>query len=287
MTRDSEEVYPLKLTATQRLAFRATRVRRKLMDRIKAAPEGTQIVGFTRKELDHLQEEVGTSTRYAPSPEKEHLVSVHKKLVSLLDSLSEEPAAPKRKRPTDSAELLFQFKVTLLDIKPPIWRRIQIEDGTLENLHLAIQGAFGWWNYHLHQFIIDRKRFGPLPDDGFDFGLDMADETQVRLSEVLPKSGRRTRWEYEYDFGDGWRHEILFEGYPPREKRRRYPLCLEGARACPPEDSGGPWGYAGYLLAMADPDHERHDELMEWRGPFDSESFDPKKATKQMREWNP
>ncbi len=107
------------------------------------------------------------------------------------------------------------------------------------------------------------------------------------MSKLLPKSGKRTRWIYEYDFGDGWRHEVLFEGNPPPEKGKKYPVCLDGERACPPEDVGGPWGYAEFLEAMADPKHERHDEFIEWRGPCDPEAFDVKKTTREMRKVKP
>jgi len=139
----------------------------------------------------------------------------------------------------------------------------------------------GWDNYHLHQFEIGDVRYGrPTPDD---FDLEMEDETKVLLSEIIPKDGKRFQFIYEYDFGDGWRHEVLFEGNAPPEKRRKYPFCVEGERACPPEDVGGPWGYAEYVEAMADPNHEQHDEFMEWSGPFDPEAFDPKKATREMR----
>ena len=84
-----------------------------------------------------------------------------------------------------------------------------------------------------------------------------------------------------------WRHEVLFEGFPPSNPKVKYALCLEGERACPPEDCGGPWGYADYLAAIADPKHEQHEEMLEWRGPFDPEAFDAKKATKEMRKVNP
>jgi hypothetical protein len=122
----------------------------------------------------------------------------------------------------------------------------------------------------------------PAPD-GDDFGLDFEDETGVFLSELPPKSGRKSRWIYEYDFGDGWRHEILFEGFAQIDPKAKYPLCLEGERACPPEDCGGPWGYADYRAAIADPRHEQHEEILEWGGPFDPEAFDAKKTTKAMR----
>ena len=192
--------------------------------------------------------------------------------------------APKtRKRRPTKSDLLFQFKITLLDIKPAIWRRIQVPDCTLADLHEYIQAAFGWENYHLHQFEIDGVQYSQPAPDGDDFDMDFEDETDVLLSKLLPKSAKRTRWIYEYDFGDGWRHEVLFEGFPPSDPKAKYPLCLEGERACPPEDCGGPWGYADYLAAIADPEHEQHEEMLEWRGPFDPEAFDAKRATKEMR----
>lgn len=177
---------------------------------------------------------------------------------------------------------VYQFKVTLLDIKPAIWRRILIPDCTLVDLHEYIQRAFGWENYHLHQFEIGGAHYSQPAPDGDDFEMDFEDETDVLLSKLIPKSAKRTRWIYEYDFGDGWRHEVLFERFPAIDPQVKYPLCSEGERACPPEDCGGPWGYAGILAAIADPKHERHDEILQWRGPFDPEVFDAKKATKEM-----
>jgi Plasmid pRiA4b ORF-3-like protein len=113
--------------------------------------------------------------------------------------------------------------------------------------------------------------------------MNYEDSTSTKLSDILPKSGKRLRFEYEYDFGDCWQHEVLFEGCVRAERAKGYPLCLEGARACPPEDVGGTWGYEEYLEAMADPEHERHEECMGWRGAFDREAFDPVKATKGMK----
>lgn len=111
--------------------------------------------------------------------------------------------------------------------------------------------------------------------------MDFEDETQVLLSDLLPKSSKRSQWLYEYDFGDGWRHEVSFVDFPPTDPKAKYPLCLEGERACPPEDCGGPGGYPDYLVSIADPNHEQHNEMLEWRGPFDPEDFDAKKATKE------
>jgi hypothetical protein len=103
----------------------------------------------------------------------------------------------------------------------------------------------------------------------------------------MPKDGRRLSFQYEYDFGDGWEHEVLFEGFPPAEKGVRHPLCVEGERACPPEDVGGPHGYQEYVRAMANPRHKQHQEFLEWNGPFDPEKFDAQAATKEMRKGLP
>jgi hypothetical protein len=164
-----------------------------------------------------------------------------------------------------------------------------VKDCTLDKLHEHIQTAMGWTNSHLHHFIIDGNLFGDpqLMADNFQ-ELGYSDSTRTLLSDILPKRGDRFHFEYEYDFGDSWMHEILFEGCPTNQPGTRYPLCLEGARACPPDDVGGVWGYADFLEAITDPDHEQHDELLEWVGrKFDPEEFDPKDATKMMKKGLP
>ena len=90
------------------------------------------------------------------------------------------------------------------------------------------------------------------------------DSTRTKLSAILPKSGKRFRFVYEYDFGDSWDHDVLFEGCLPAESGRPYPLCLEGKRACPPEDVGGVPGYADFLQIIQDPDSEQHEDMLEW-----------------------
>ena len=141
-----------------------------------------------------------------------------------------------------ASERLYQFKITLNDSKPPIWRRIQVKNGTLDKLHERIQTAMGWTNSHLHEFEIDGERYGDpeLLDDGFE-DFDCVDSTVTKISEIVPKNGKRFQFLYEYDFGDGWSHEVVFEGCLRAELGQRYPLCLEGERACPPkmlEESG-------------------------------------------------
>jgi hypothetical protein len=191
-------------------------------------------------------------------------------------------AQPKAKAAVSS---VYQFKITLLGVEPPVWRRIQVKDCTLDKLHEHIQTAMGWTNSHLHQFRIGDAVHGDpgLLIEGLDDDPKIVDSLGERIVEIVPEDGKRFRFAYEYDFGDGWEHEILFEGRLSAEKGGRYPLCLEGSRACPPDDIGGIFGYQEYIEAMADPKHQRHDELLEWRGPFDPEAFDAEAVTKRMR----
>src|SRR5579885_1653832 len=181
-----------------------------------------------------------------------------------------------------------QFRITLLDAPRPIWRRIRVRDGTLDNLHEYIQTAMGWTNSHLHQFRIDGVFYGDLLMGESPGELQYRDSTTTLLSEILPRDGTPLRFEYEYDFGDSWQHEIVFEGRLPAEERERYLLCLEGEGPCPPEDVGGVWGYADFLEAIADPDHEEHDDLLRWAGgKFDPDAFSPAAATRRMRQGLP
>ena len=283
-TKKANYTYPLKLTQQQRESLlECTQLSRNLKKKIEQAGEGTQIVAVTWNELHKLNDETGQAAVYAASADKKRLMAVMSRVIKFFEEEHAEVFnldAPTTLAKTDH---LFQFKITLLDITPMIWRRIQVPDCTLTDLHEYIQAAFGWENYHLHQFEIDDVRYSQPAPDGDDFDTEFEDETDVLLSKLLPKSSRKAKWIYEYDFGDGWRHEILFEGFPPIDPKAKAPLCLEGERACPPEDCGGPPGYGDYLDAIADRENEQHEEMLEWRGQFDPEAFDAKKATKVMR----
>jgi hypothetical protein len=168
---------------------------------------------------------------------------------------------------------IFQIKVTLEGSKPPIWRRLLVRgDITLGDLHRIIQAAFGWWDYHLHQFIVGRTYYGEPHPDYFDY-MEMRDEQEVRLVQIA--SGEGFKFRYEYDFGDSWLHQVLVEKILPPEPGQAYPVCVKGRRACPPEDVGGIWGYYSFLEAIQDPNHEEHEEYLEWvGGAFDPEAFD-------------
>jgi hypothetical protein len=186
-------------------------------------------------------------------------------------------------------DTVYQFKITLQESHPPIWRRIQVKDCTLDKLHEHIQTAMGWTNSHLHHFKVGDQLYGDpdLMQENFE-EMEYNDSTTTKISDILPKNGKRFRFPYEYDFGDSWYHEVLFEGIVRAEPKVKYPLCVEGERACPPEDCGGIWGYPDFVEAIQNPDHEQHEELLDWvGGSFDPDEFDPTKATKAMRKGLP
>jgi hypothetical protein len=167
---------------------------------------------------------------------------------------------------------IYQLKVTLQGIRPPVWRRIQVwEDTRLSLLHQIIQRLFNWMDCHLHQFTVGRTRFGvPSAQDAW-FGRKVMDEQLTPVNRVLTRL--RDSILYEYDFGDSWVHKLELEAILEPEAGVAYPHCLAGARNGPPEDVGGVYGYARYLEALADQSHPEHEALLEWYGPFDPERF--------------
>jgi hypothetical protein len=174
------------------------------------------------------------------------------------------------RKPSDAP--VYQLKVTLKDSRPPIWRRILVPgDVTLTKLHRILQVVMGWYDSHLHQFIVGGASYGEpdpdFPEDG------MKSERRVKLKQVAPHEN--DCFTYEYDFGDSWEHDIRVEKILPAVPGLELPVCIAGKRACPPEDCGGVWGYESFLEAIGDPDHPEHDEMLQWvGGEFDPEAFD-------------
>jgi hypothetical protein len=186
-----------------------------------------------------------------------------------------------RTMPSKSTEFIYQVKITLRGSKPPIWRRLLLPNTiSLYQLHQIIQIAMGWNDSHLHQFIINEKYFGvPSPDDW----RPVKDERRYTLNQVAPS--QKSRFIYEYDFGDSWEHEILIEKIQPLELGVKYPICIKGKRACPPEDIGGIWGYMEFSEAMSNPNHSKHDSYREWwSGDFDPEDFDIEDINQALQE---
>lgn len=169
--------------------------------------------------------------------------------------------------------MLYELKVTLLDVRPPVWRRVQVPGSiSLEELHEVLQIAMGWTDSHMHQFITGTKYYG-VPDP--ESGDGMVNESSVSLAKVLPRTGAKLI--YEYDFGDSWEHEIMVEKVLKDEApaKTKTALCLGGKRACPPEDCGGPPGYENLLAALANPKHPEHEFMLDWiGGGFDPAAID-------------
>jgi hypothetical protein len=177
---------------------------------------------------------------------------------------------------------VYQFKISLEEIKPTIWRQIQVPDSySFWDLHVAIQDAMGWLDYHLHQFTVSdptskEKVFIGIPhDDGEDYRPLMA-SWNVKITDYFSMKSKKAL--YEYDFCDGWQHTVLLEKIIPRDIALRYPLCIAGKRACPPEDCGGTPGYNNLIKIMKGPRDEEYKNMLDWLGKkFDPNNFNPEK----------
>lgn len=176
---------------------------------------------------------------------------------------------------------IMQCHVWLLDSEPAIWRSFEVSDQiSLDDLHGVLQVVMGWEFSHLYDFKIGSDRYAaqfPMPLEGT---LDAA--TVSLASCQLKKGGKFT---YTYDFGDGWLHQITIADLSPWNDDAELPRCIEGDRACPPEDSGGVWGYEGLMERLADPDDPEYEELLDWIGlDFDPDRFDVAAVNARLRQ---
>src|SRR5216683_1219088 len=170
---------------------------------------------------------------------------------------------------TLAGRTVHRVKITLRGAKPPIWRRLEVpSDITLQRLHLAVQQAFGWADGHMWVFSTPAGEYGTANPE-----LGHRSAAAKKLSDVAPRAGGRIR--YTYDFGDDWEHDIAVEDVLPAEPDVAYPRCTAGRRACPPEDSGGIWGYEYLLEVLANPGHEEHADRLDWLGLDSADQFDP------------
>jgi hypothetical protein len=177
------------------------------------------------------------------------------------------------------SQTILQLKLTLVDIKPPIWRRLLVPSQiTLRRLHEIIQALTGWSDVHQHEFVIAERRYGePAPCEV----IPVHNEMLARLHALPLTVG--TFFGYVYDFGDHWEIELKVERITPPDPNGTYPLVLDGARAFPLEDSGGVSGYKDLLAALVDPGHPEHEESRSWAGGnFDSEPFDLLGANRRL-----
>jgi hypothetical protein len=194
-----------------------------------------------------------------------------------VEILSEKPKGAGKTEKTPKA--VYRIKVTLQEVAPPVWRRLLADPAmNLHQFHEALQVVMGWTHSHLYEFRLGKERIG-VPDP--EFGGDIQSARKVKLGEVLREEGDKLV--YLYDMGDGWEHEVVLEKILPPEEGKKPPVCLEGERACPPEDCGGPPGYENLLQAVRDPKHPEHKDLTAWLdGPFDPEKFNLEEVNKEL-----
>lgn len=188
-------------------------------------------------------------------------------------------------------KIAYRFKIELLEIEPTIWRVIEVPSNySFWDLHVAIQDSMGWLDYHLHSFTVlpPRKRKPVLigmPDEYEDNTLP---GWETKINQFFKEPGDEAI--YDYDFGDGWHHKIIMEGLFLQEPDKKYPNCLDGKRACPPEDCGGVPGYYNLLDILQDKNNEEYEDMNHWLKhhaknyyPYDAEQFN----ANQVEFWNP
>jgi hypothetical protein len=178
------------------------------------------------------------------------------------------------------AKQIYQIQIVLTDIEPKIWRRLLVNsDTSLVDLHRIIQTAMGWTNSHLHRFNDGVTDYSPK-----EFEVeDSKDSRKVKLKTIL--NIEKSKLLYEYDFGDGWNHDIILEKIIKEEDKEQIPRCLKGEGNCPPEDCGGTWGYEDLLKTISDSHHEDYESMMEWLGgEFDPNFFDQDQINQQLKQ---
>lgn len=176
--------------------------------------------------------------------------------------------------------MIYQLHIHLLEIEPPIWRRIQVSGNvTLYRLSLIIQRAMGWTNNNINEFEIDSLRYGDTSANEWDeLLMDLKDTTLFGVTKKV-----HDRFTFIYDLGDNWQHSVTVEKIFQEETGGKYNICIDGERSCPPEDVGGAASYNEFLYALNDHEHVDHKSYVEWIGSFDPEMFDKEEATRLMR----
>lgn len=178
------------------------------------------------------------------------------------------------------AKQIYQIQVVLSGTKPRIWRRLLVySDTLLIDLHRIIQTSMGWTNSHLHLFNDGMTDYSPR-----EFEVEESKNSRtVKLKTILKQE--KSKILYEYDFGDGWCHDIILEKIIVEEEIGQIPMCIKGKRNCPPEDCGGTWGYQDLLHTISNPKHEDYESMIEWLGgEFDPDYFDMDQTNRQLKQ---
>jgi len=265
----------VKFTKPQRTTIlELTSVKESLRTLLDVESKGPRVFNLTVNDLASLCFAISEATLEAEGKDKVKLLSLAERVLDGLRRCTEDVIDQEQ-----DINTVYQLKVTLDGIAPPIWRRIQIEDCTLADLHAVIQASMGWDNSHLHMFSIGGEQYSDPEMGGDPYDMSTHSESLAHLVD----QGHRA-FHYVYDFGGSWEHTIEVEDVSPPEPKTKYPRCVGGKRACPPEDCGGPWGYAEFVEAIQNPKHEEHKDMLEWvGGEFDAEKFSAAAVNKNMR----
>jgi hypothetical protein len=183
---------------------------------------------------------------------------------------------PKKSAPPSA---VYQLKVTLRGIRPPIWRRVLVGDTiTLARLHAVVQSLMGWEDEHLHQFEVSGERYGEATVEGY---RRVRDEHKFKLGELVGEA--KAKFTYIYNFSVNWEFDILLEEITPLQEGQVLPLCVKGKRAAPPEHIGGTWGYQALLEAKENPRHPERSRFADLIAAYDPETFDMEAINQRLR----
>jgi hypothetical protein len=260
-SEQGERLFPLALTEKQRqTVLDATELPAELHARIADASGGEQVVEFTEDELYNFADELDIAIAIVPSKPRQCLLGVAKKVDKILgiaDAHARGRIASAPRVNVSENDTIFELKLCLRHVRPTIWRRVEVPDCTLADLHVIAQTVMGWECCHMHQFLIGKTYYGSPRE----LGSDVQDENSVLLSELFTSKKKPTLL-YEYDLGDQWLLDIELEQTKKPEPKAKYPRCTAGELAGPPEDCGGPWRFSELLAALSKPDdHEYYDAV--------------------------
>jgi len=266
--------YVIRLSSAQRKV--AAKVAPHLADHFILEESGARPVTLTSSEVQLVLAAARGARRNHRGMERNSLDVIGGLLSTALEARQGIGAIPPKTR-------VYQFRIALRHIHPVIWRRVQTRNCTLDRLHEVIQLAMGWTNSHLHEFTISGVPYGDpmLLEEGDDYKF--RDSRRTYLVDIVPQSGAQFQFDYRYDFGDHWEHTVDFERCLSAEEGVRYPRCIGGERACPPEDVGGPTGFAEYCKIMSNPRGRKYLEFVEWNGPFDANAFDLEATNRRIK----
>jgi Plasmid pRiA4b ORF-3-like protein len=290
---DPDGLIPLAISLKERdIILKNVLLDKNLHDRIhNAIPQGTHIAPeFTLEEIELLTDQVAAAANHAKDKKIEktldklynnlatmgELIDIIKVRWDKLEHEKQQKAVIKT-----LPNSVYQLHISLNDIEPVIWRRIQVLGRvSLYKLNRIIQESMGWTNSHLNLFKINDVEY-EVKYSNIEENPEALDEKEFKLWQVV--QAENVSFTFLYDYGDYWEHSVLVEKILPKEPDVKYPICLDGKRACPPEDCGGPPGFREFVEAVCNPYHEDHQAMIRWVGyKYDPNEFNIALVNKRM-----